>query len=181
MPFTVITFGWATCLPTGEGTTGQQLKTQSKRWKSREADIEEAVLASNGPLRSEHKRGPSWMSDTPIGASHFVIVDGVSKGKIDESALLSFKNAFVARLSEELPSIAVSTLSIMDDSPCNDRLAFLADYAGRGLPLLLIDSRPSPEGGYPAQIKEAAEYMDDIEVSLQKAGTRNLYWTSTLA
>ena len=90
------------------------------------------------------------------------------------SALKAFKNAFAQRLSEELPSIAIATLSPNNDGPVNSNVGILADYAGRGLPLLLIDSRAKPPGGYPSTVEEANQYIDEVNNKLKIVGSRNV-------
>ena len=89
---------------------------------------------------------------------------------------------FVQKLSEEVPSIAVQTMSAWDAG----RTSFIADYASRGMPVLLLDSRPKPidpagKVGYPDQLEAAYEHLEMLEKELQKQGQYNFYWMSTMA
>ena len=56
-----------------------------------------------------------------------------------------------------------------------------ASYVGRGLPFVLIDSRPQPEGGEPQTVAQAMKALDDVEEALNKDGRVNAYIASTLA
>ena len=46
-----------------------------------------------------------------------------------------------------------------------DYFATLSDYVGRGLPLLLVDSRPKPSGGYPITVADAAVHLRALSTS----------------
>jgi hypothetical protein len=92
--------------------------------------------------------------DAPA-CSHYIIVDCVTKGRKDLSALGTLKNNFVAQLAKKLPCIAVQTLSPLQWS----RLEQVVDFACRGLPLLMLDTRPIPSGGYPRTLDAGEEYV----------------------
>ena len=70
------------------------------------------------PYRENHE----LKVDMAHGCTHYVVAEEVTKGRLDSSALLTFKNAFVQRLSDNLPSIAVATLSFGG----SERLEFCA-------------------------------------------------------
>ena len=163
LPFTVLSFSNAHAKPTGEHTIAGQLSSLSKRWKEAKPTIEAAISKSFGQNRFHGPQGDNWVGDLPAGCSHYIVAAAVTKGHIDGSAEAAFKNALSQRLTEEIPSIAFSTLGA-GGRPAN--LSKLADYVLRGLPVVLLDSRPKPEGGYPATIREAAVYMESLNQKL---------------
>lgn len=170
LPFTVLFIGSATSV---FGPALEQLKNQSKRFKEKDEAIHSALINTWGEERIKW----STKQEPPPGCSHYVIVDGVTRGKVDNSAGLGFKNTFVQHLSTNLPSIAVTTLSVGSI----DRFGFLADYVGRGLPLLLVDSRPEPKGGYPTSVEAAKASLLHLDEELAANGAINTYSASTLA
>jgi hypothetical protein len=140
LPFTVLCIFQAvalSCASDREGTVAHGLKAKSKRWKEREDACRAAYSASRGDEGIDLP-----FLDLPQGATHFIIVDAVTNGSWDTSARNFFKNSLVQRVSENLPSIAVQTY----DYGGMGVVPVLQDYAGRGLPLLLLDSRPRPAG-----------------------------------
>ena len=76
LPFTVMFIGGAVSL---FGSTVDQLRAQSKRFREKEDAINQARLTAYG---EEHV---NWRHniDVPPGCSHYVLVDGLTKGSID--------------------------------------------------------------------------------------------------
>jgi len=79
------------------------------------------------------------MGDFPMGTTHVILVSSVNEESMtaDTKALGRFKNAFVGNLSHEMPSMALCSYSFGGDD-----FSLFADYVGRNLPLICIDSRP---------------------------------------
>jgi hypothetical protein len=177
LPFTVLCIYQAVDLsnPSNRiGTVAHGLKTKSKRWTEREHAIEAANFATYG----DEGIGQSHFTDLPLGATHFIIVDSVTSGMLDASARVFFKNSLVQQVSENLPSIAIQTF----DKGGMSVVPVLQDYAGRGLPLLLLDTRPRSTGTtYPSSISEATREIEVLELLLQSVGATNTYLMSLVA
>eukprot|EP00282_Hemiselmis_andersenii_P037558 CAMPEP_0169426518 /NCGR_PEP_ID=MMETSP1042-20121227/250_1 /TAXON_ID=464988 /ORGANISM="Hemiselmis andersenii, Strain CCMP1180" /LENGTH=1005 /DNA_ID=CAMNT_0009536455 /DNA_START=113 /DNA_END=3128 /DNA_ORIENTATION=- len=153
LPFTVMSFLNA-CDLSGTsdrpGSVSYQIKHGSKRWLKRDALLKAVDVDVLGEERLNH-----LAVDVSPGCTHYIVVECVSKGKKDHSARDLLKNKFVMKLSETLPSIGIQTLR-------THNFGALADYAGRGLPLLLIDS--GYQRGHPSSTKGGmAGARDDIE------------------
>jgi hypothetical protein len=80
-------------------------------------------------------------------------------------------------MAAKLPSIGLATMNAWGWT----RISAYADYVGRGLPLLLLDSRPEPEEGYPTDLDVAETQIEALEAELQAKGTYNSYLISALA
>jgi len=79
------------------------------------------------------------MGDFPLGTTHIILISSVDEEKMvaDKKVLKTFKSALVGRLSRDLPSMALCSYSFGGDP-----FSLFADYVGRKLPLICIDSRP---------------------------------------
>lgn len=82
-----------------------------------------------------------YQADFPPGLTHAILVSSVNedKKKKDSMPYKLYKSSLIDRLSRDLPSIALCAYSFGGDP-----LTLFADYVGRRLPLVLIDSRPLP-------------------------------------
>ena len=88
LPFNVMVIANAV---EGMGEQYDKLMAPSKRWREKKELIEQARISAWG---EEHGTWPHRMGLTP-GCTHYVIIDGVTKGKLDASPTLNFKNTFV--------------------------------------------------------------------------------------
>ena len=188
LPFTVITFApsvWVGAACTVEGTVAHQIVTQSKRWGSKLPAILKAMGLSldkgNGTRLDNSKKRLSRVTfqDLPRCCTHYVIVESLNMSKSiaseDSGPLTDLKDSFVQRLTTENPSIAIGTAMAFD-------LEWLINYVARGLPLLLLDSRPPPrDGRYGRSLHEAEEDLAELNKRLVASGTFNMYTSSTLA
>ncbi|GMI23167.1 hypothetical protein TeGR_g1567 [Tetraparma gracilis] len=172
LAFTPVNFGFAINYEgklSEPGTNVNKIYSKSKRWKERRPDILEAMQyisprAAQSGLELEEALVPHRL-DAPA-CSHYIIVDCVTKGRKDLSALGTLKNNFVAQLAKKLPCIAVQTLSPLQWS----RLEQVVDFACRGLPLLMLDTRPIPSGGYPRTLDAGEEYLATLDDELMEGG-----------
>jgi hypothetical protein len=75
----------------------------------------------------------------------------------------------VQRLSQDIPTIGIQTQQITN-------MKLIREYIGRGLPLLLIDSRPLPEGGkYPSTLEDAKAVLLTRVKALDESGSYDFY------
>ena len=112
------------------------------------------------------------------GCTHTIVVEGVSAGKPDGSACDGLRESFVQALTTDFPSMGIAALGRVD---C---VAKCASYVARGLPLLLVDSRPPPSSGgsgYKSTLDAATTDLMKIERQLVASGTRNCYHACTMA
>lgn len=171
LPFTVINFtpaNWVYACSVTEGTLAYTLSQSSRRWKRALPKL--AVTMPEEFVKMS-------MQDLPGGCTHYIIVEGVHGGRQDDSPLAGLKDSFVQRLSDQLPSIAIMTARAF-------RLDWLMDYVARGLPLLLLDSRPLPhwnQGGYSPTLEGVADDLINLNRKLVASGTVNHYDVSTLS
>jgi hypothetical protein len=178
LPFTVMNFTcarWVCAAARKADTITNQLAKGSPRWKARVARVENAMKNETGEERI------GWFSsgqEVPAGCSHFICCEGLTKGQIDDSVLSQFKNHFVQTMAQNLPSIGIASLNAWGWST----IGSYSDYVGRGLPLLLLDSRPEPEDGYPTDIAVMEKQIEALDSLLQThSGTYNSYLISLLA
>ena len=84
-------------------------------------------------------------------------------------------------LAKSLPSVALQSLSFGALS----RMVHTADYVCKGLPLILLDSRPLPPAGYPSTVEEALAHLQAVDKKLEVTEpdlvSYNMYWCSTIA
>jgi hypothetical protein len=80
-----------------------------------------------------------YAADFPAGLTHAILVSTVNEEKMkkDYTVFKAFKNALIDRLSRDLPSIALSAYSVGGKM----EYPLYADFVGRKLPLVLIDTR----------------------------------------
>jgi hypothetical protein len=140
------------------GSTAYALKQSSRRWRDSHHAVHQCATAGHGDEWSAFTA-----DDIPFGATHNIIVDGITNGKMDYSARNLFKNALVQRISEDLPSIAIQTM-------CGGSAVIqqLHDYTSRGMPLLLLDSRLS----WQRQHAAAAGSLPDNADTRHRSGSR---------
>ena len=147
LPFTVMSVciaGFHVAAGDWEGSVTRQLREQSKTWKEHAESIKEAYWQSGEPRVLDQNA-----CDVHTGCSHYVVIGGVTDGRPDKVAFTSFQNSFINRLARSLPTIGIQTFGVR-------YFDALADYVGRDLPLLLLDSRVRPEesklhAGLPSQ------------------------------
>lgn len=128
--------------------------------------------------------------DFPAGLTHAILISSIDdeKQKKDFKPYKAFRTALAARLSRELPSIAFQT-----NGNSLDPLGLYSDYVGRNLPLVFIDTRPSPlkldqgirqsivVAGNATQVlqqkyyERAKAHLESIEDELAKTNTYNFY------
>jgi hypothetical protein len=128
-----------------------------------------------------------YRADFPAGITHGILISAFDEDKMKENSMPHriFKTTLVDRLSRDLPSIALVSFS-----RGGDPISFYADYVGRQLPLILVDSRPPPtsevvgsdtETLMQAYFERAQSHLSTIEYELKEKNTWNFYDISTLA
>jgi len=128
-----------------------------------------------------------YCADFPNGITHGILISAVDEERMKENIQPHkiFKTTLVDRLSRDLPSIALVSFSLGGDP-----VSFYADYVGRKLPLILIDSRSLPktevvgtdvETLMQAYFERAQAHLSKIEFELNENNTWNFYMMSTLA
>ena len=168
LPFAVLSFipaNWVYGCSITEGTVAYAMSRESKRWRANKPKFESVM--PNEFLKMS-------MQDMPEGCTHYIIVESIQNGKQDDSPLATLKANFVQRLQEQLPSIAVMTCRAF-------RLDWVTDYIARGLPMLMLDSRPPPEAGYADDIRGAEADLIKLSERLIEVGTVDHYDISYLA
>ena len=169
VPFTVINIGFAmeydsqSMVP---GTIAYQLRLASKRWRQNTRRIQSAMESSSSKWRInwEQQIGP------PAGCSHYIIADNVNdkKNKKDFTAARVLTKNLTAAFAKILPSIGFTTLAhygLMDGA------LSLSNYVGRGLPLMILDSRNRP---MLKTLEATATHLKEVEADLNKvSGTWN--------
>jgi len=131
------------------------------------------------------------MGDFPLGTTHIILISSVNEEKMvaDKKVLKTFKSALVDRLSRDLPSMALCSYSFGGDP-----FSLFADYVGRKLPLICIDSRPCDDhdqdlASDTADVAElsakylelAKKHLESIDESLFATGSWNFYDCSTIS
>ena len=185
LPFTVVNVGTAESLYLASKTPGSvaaQLLEGSKRWKSSLRLVKEASR-HRGLFECERV---SAKADAPRGCTHYIICDSAwtdHTGYVYSTPAPSqeLSNKLVETFATALPSIAFSTMNMRWGWYDWSTVEAFASYVGRGLPCVLIDSRPQPEGGEPQTVAQAMKALDDVEEALNKDGRVNAYLASTLA
>jgi hypothetical protein len=127
-------------------------------------------------------------ADFPNGLTHGILVSSFDEEKMKENSqpYKTFKTTLVDRLSRDLPSIGLVSFS-----RGGDPMSHFADYVGRQLPLILIDSRPSPESEVivvgndtealmQAYFLRAQAHLSKIDFELSERNTWDFYLMSTL-
>jgi hypothetical protein len=196
LPFTVVHTGYAENYIISSEVGGRiawQLRTGSKRWRSSAKTVRTAEIKMFGLW--EWAYCPSSL-DPPPGNTHYIIVDTVTfddrtkQAELDWDIKDSLSNNLVQQFASELPSIAFSTMNFSGGFGWDlDRTVHLASYVGRGLPLVMIDSRQwhtfgsSRDALYtpPATIEEAIVKLRELDKVLATEGRVNTYASSTLA
>lgn len=135
LPFTVMCVAGAQNIQmraeNDDNSLARQLRRGSRRWKQ-----------YNTMLVDVHQEDAAVMettADFPQGLTHVVLVSSVNeeKQKRDKKPLKVFKSNLVDRLSKDLPSVGICSYSFGGDP-----FSLYAEYVGRHLPLILIDTRP---------------------------------------
>jgi hypothetical protein len=178
-PFTVICFTcatWAYNASKAPRTIAGSVAKQSKRWRGQMQRLKEACTVTNGD--ENIKWQPAGL-DLPRGCTHYVVADGITQAERDNSALLQLKASFVEVLSAQLPSVGFATMTCSASG--FTVLPAFADYVGRNLPLVLLDSRPIPAGGYSTTLDALRQKLRNTEAKLNQAGTWDGYQISKLA
>lgn len=128
-----------------------------------------------------------YRADFPNGITHGILISAVDEEKMKENSQPHkvFKTTLVDRLSRDLPSIALVSFS-----SGGDPISFYADYVGRHLPLILVDSRPPPASEVAgndvdtlmkAYYERAQSHLSKIEFELNENKSWNFYMMSSLA
>ena len=199
LPFSVVNFttaGWLQTASNTEGTMAYAMKRGSKRWQDAAAKVHDSMLP---------ERVDACFCDLPAGSTHYVVLDGITRGEQElwGESLQRFQNQFIQNLCLALPSIAIQTVNRDIDGLASQ----CADYVARGLPLLLLDSRPPCEMaggsndvdaaannffGSPSSsssssstagtaLENAPALLEVLDERLARAGTVNEFHASTLA
>jgi hypothetical protein len=197
LPFTVmaITGAHMVCMraESDHKSLARQIRDESDRWTH-----------YNGQLKSifrKHLCITENRADFPPGITHAILVSAVSTGKkdrkheIDTKTFKMFKSGLVERLARDLPNFALSTYSQSQGS----EYALFADYVGRKLPIVFIDSRVSKLTketlSFNGKVDKeeairlyadsvyagAKEYLESLDEKLHAADCWNFYDSSTLA
>jgi hypothetical protein len=99
------------------------------------------------------------------------VVEGITNGREERSPYEAFKTAFVQQLQSKIPSIAIAW-----GIPSRAGMKPMVDYVSRGLPLLILDSRPPPCGyEYDDDLAATEESLFKLERALIESGTINNY------
>jgi hypothetical protein len=128
-----------------------------------------------------------YRADFPAGITHGILISAFDEEKMKKNWIpfKIFKTTLADRLSRDLPSIALASFS-----RGGDPMSFYADYVGRKLPLILVDSRPPPvsevvgndtETLMQSFFERAQSHLAKIELELVEKNTWNFYDLSTLA
>jgi len=129
---------------------------------------------------SSSKWRVNWLQHDgpPAGCSHYIIADGVNdkKKKVDYSATRTLAKNLTTAFAKVLPSIGLVSLN-HSDTFANGVLN-LSNYVGRGLPLLLLDSRDRPMVN---NLQEAEQHLKEVEAVLNKVGLLDYYKDSTFS
>jgi hypothetical protein len=131
------------------------------------------------------------MGDFPLGTTHIILISSVNEDKMvaDKKVLKTFKSALVGRLSRELPSMALCSYSFGGDP-----FSLFADYVGRKLPLICIDSRPCDDhdqdlASNTADVAElmvkyvelAKKHLESVDQALFASGSWNFFDCSMIS
>ena len=171
LPFTVMTFASKHSMIIAQstpGTTCYALKECSVRpggWKE-----DEAKHPVVGP---DHQNSNIELPhDLCKGCTHYVMVGGHGDSA---GAATDLRAAFVQRLANDLPSIALGTF-------CGN-LTDMSDYLLRDMAVLALDSRPPPRQGakYANNFADMRHDMLELETKLVAAGCTDSYTYSQLA
>jgi hypothetical protein len=169
-----------------ESSRVREIRRGSRRW--RQYNNKMIDIFGNPGCTNKEEAG-----DVPNGLTHLIFINSIDdeKQKMNYKPYKVFKTDLVARLSRDLPSIAFQTLG-----NGLDPISMYADYVGRNLPLVLIDTRPAPAKLDHAQlghgsehstgksaiqdlqqvyVKRAKEHLANIEEELAKASTWNFF------
>jgi len=171
IPFTVINVGFAADYDSQSqihGTIAYQLRLGSKRWRQSQRRIHSAVESSNSKWRINW---PQYIVP-PVGCSHYIIADSVNdkKNSLDFSAGRTLSKNLTEAFAKTLPSIGFVTLSHQQD--LTSGALSLSNYVGRGLPLLILDSRDRPVIN---NLEEAEAHLHELEAELNKEGHIDFY------
>jgi hypothetical protein len=170
LPFTVLFISGAHALRHAaimDGSTSNKICHQSDRWKDY---LKRSGVSEDAQQESEHEASQDEQEDCLHGASDYVITEGDCE---------EFENSLIQALTNTIPAIGVAVQ--------NTHITALTDFTARGMPLLLLDSRPYPRqldkgrGTYGKTLNDAEQDLLELESQLIAAGTVNRYNACTLA
>lgn len=164
LPFALMCFSTPLCLPYSAeypDHTAYNLREASQRpgsWDTRHKSFQNSL---------DEERALWPIDDMPAGASHYIVVEGLTEGKVDEAPLQDLKAEFVQKLTTDFPSIAIET--------ANGEWFQCPDYLARGLPVLLLDSRPPPRprASYATNFDDMQKDLVELEARLVSEGMQN--------
>ena len=176
-PFTVLNVGFASSYDTQSymsGTVAFQLRTGSRRWRQNQRKINQAMENHMGKWRSQWSQN----AGPPRGCSHYVLVDTVDdkKNVLDFSAAYALSKNLTAAFAKHLPSIGFVTFGHTGGGLAN-AVKSMANYVGRGLPLLILDSRVRPDNVN--TLEECKQHLIDVEAKLNAENHVDFYREST--
>eukprot|EP00966_Prymnesium_polylepis_P242607 5610229-Prymnesium_polylepis.1 len=161
-----------------------QLRHGSKRWSRAARKAKEEMLKFRGQWESD---ACPKACDCPDGCTHYIVTDCMDvddrTGKViwnHSKPVDQLSGNLMSGFAKELPSITFSTMNFLFHSVRTHKAHALASTVGRGLPLLLIDSRKQV-AERPKTVEAALQVLRELEADLERTGRVNTYAASTLA
>ena len=157
------------------GSIPHQFYQQSPRWRRSSIRVRQA-------MKEEWTDTGDWFEQHPTsGCTHYIVVDGINdNGQIDYGPWVELSAKIVQQISADITSLAIMSLSTM--WTLGEAIDRAANYVGRNVPLLLLDTRTWHAGAQtPASLDAARANLLELEEKLNAEGTSNFYWNATFS